>query len=84
MSLYFLSGDLLTATRVLDRSPLTFSTPEPLFSLSARDLVVGDEKGFDAGPDESFYLSREVDDEANRSGLALVQNWFAEFEEPGR
>jgi Tol biopolymer transport system component len=80
-SLYFLSDDRLTATRVLDLSPLTFSTPEILFSLSDRGLVVGDEKGFEVGPDESFFLCREVDEAASRTSLALVQNWFAEFED---
>jgi Tol biopolymer transport system component len=79
-SLFYLSDGRLMRTRLLDLSPLTFSTPEALFSLPEQGLVVGDNGGFEVGLDESFFLTRNVDEPGKRARLALVQNWLAEFE----
>jgi Tol biopolymer transport system component len=83
--LYFLEGSALMEVAVglrsgsgADREP-QLGRPTPLFDLPAP----GADRGYTPSLDGERFVTTKAavseDDEARRSGIKLVQNWFAEF-----
>ena len=80
--LYYVNGDDLLEVDVATNPDLRLGTPRRLFTRPSirRALVFSWFPGYDVSADEQrFIFSRAVGEEANNTGMIVVQNWAAEF-----
>ena len=74
--LFYLKDDTLMAVGITSEPSLSVSPPRRLFSASFVEL------GYDVALDgQRFVMIRPADqEEDDHPGIAVVQNWFAEFQ----
>ena len=66
----------------VQREPtLSLGTPQKLFSGLSPGVALY--AGYDVAPNAQRFLMVQVyDPDKSRRGIAVVENWFAEFEDP--
>jgi eukaryotic-like serine/threonine-protein kinase len=79
--LYYVGRDNLMEVTVSTHPGVTLGTPVRLFTREPAQLYVpfGWPEGFDVTPDGQRFLLMKKVPQQSASGIAIVQNWYAEF-----
>lgn len=80
--LFYREGDSLMEVAINIQPALALGTPQKLLSVEARGIEMTEPFRYDvAGEGERFVFVQNVEQEGNRGGLVVVENWFAEFKD---